>query len=269
MRLLYIGDIMGPMGMATVEKILPELKASKKIDVVIAQVENLSDGKGMRPADLEAMRAAGVDAFTGGNWSWAKEEAFPILEDPSWPIVRPANYADITLPGRGSTIFETPVGKVLLINVLGQIVGFNQPETKNPLHVIDAILSSAPTEDLAAIVVDFHGDFSSEKLVVGQYLDGRATLVAGDHWHIPTADAMVFPKGTAHISDVGMVGSLDSCLGVKTEVITQRWLKDHRSKNVLETEGRAQFCAVIVDTEPGSFAATSITQVIKYLDSVQ
>jgi calcineurin-like phosphoesterase len=95
------------MGMATIEKVLPKLKVSEEIDVVIAQVENLSDGKGMLPADLETMRAAGVDAFTGGNWSWAKAEAFPLLEDPSWPIVRPANYADITLPGRGSTPFTS------------------------------------------------------------------------------------------------------------------------------------------------------------------
>ncbi len=135
------------------------------------------------------------------------------------------------------------------------------------MHIVDRILAGAKTAHLAAIVVDFHGDFSSEKLVIGQYLDGKVTLVAGDHWHIPTADAMVLPGGTAHITDVGMVGSLDSCLGVKTEVITQRWQQDIRSRNELETDGRRWFCSVLVETEEGSIKAKNIRQIIKILPS--
>ncbi len=266
MKILYIGDIMGQMGQDTVKEVLPGLIRDEKIDFVIAQGENLSDGKGMTPEDVREMRDAGIDLFTGGNWSWAKEEIFPMLENAKEPIVRPANYVE-EMPGRGHHIAETPFGKVLVINLLGQIVGYYQPETSNPLVMVDSILEETKNDKFAAVVVDFHGDYSSEKLVIGQYLDGRATLVVGDHWHIPTADAMVFPGGTAHITDVGMTGSLDSCLGIKTDVITKRWASDERSKNVLETEGRKQFCAVVVETESSDLKAKSIRQIVKYLES--
>jgi metallophosphoesterase (TIGR00282 family) len=266
MRILYIGDIMGDMGQDTIEQVLPGLIRDEQIDFVIAQGENLSAGKGMIPDDVRAMQQAGVDLFTGGNWSWAKEEIFPLLENAKEPIVRPANYVE-DMPGRGYHLAETPFGKVLVVNLLGQIVGYHQPETTNPLKAVDDILEQTKADKPVAVVVDFHGDFSSEKLVIGQYLDGRATLVVGDHWHIPTADAMVLPGGTAHITDVGMVGSLDSCLGVKTDVITKRWLSDERSKNELETEGRRQFCAVLVETKSGSLKAKSIRQIVKYIPS--
>lgn len=264
MKILYVGDIMGRMGQDTVKRVLPDLIKAEQIDFVIAQGENLSSGKGMLPTDVRAMQAAGVDLFTGGNWSWAKPEIFPILNDATEPIVRPSNYEE-AMPGRGYHIATTPFGKVLVINVLGQIVGFHQPKTTNPVKAIDAIIEQTADEKLTAIVVDFHGDYSSEKLVIGQYLDGRATLVVGDHWHIPTADAMVLPGGTAHVTDVGMVGSLDSCLGVKTEVIMRRWATGQLSKNELETDGRSQFCSVIVETETGSLKAKNIRQIIKYL----
>ena len=266
MKILYIGDIMGQMGQDTVKQVLPGLIRDEQIDFVIAQGENLSASKGMLPDDVRAMQQAGVNLFTGGNWSWAKEDIFPLLENAKEPIIRPANYVE-KLPGRGYHIAETPFGKVLVINIMGQIVGYYQPETSNPLAMVDAILEETVSEKLSAVVVDFHGDYSSEKLVIGQYLDGRATLVVGDHWHIPTADAMVLPGGTAHITDVGMVGSLDSCLGIKTDVITKRWLTDERSKNELETDGRRQFCAVLVETKTGSLKAKSIRQIVNYLPS--
>jgi 2',3'-cyclic-nucleotide 2'-phosphodiesterase len=257
---------MGPVGQDTIKQVLPDLIRDEQIDFVIAQGENLSDGKGMTPNDVEAMRRIGVDLFTGGNWSWAKEEIFPMLHDNTQAIIRPANYEE-DMPGRGYHIATTPFGKILVINLLGQIVGYYQPSTTNPLSAVDEILEQTKNEDLVAVVVDFHGDYSSEKLVIGQYLDGRATLVVGDHWHIPTADAMVLPQGTAHITDVGMVGSLDSCLGVKTDVITKRWLSGSQSKNELELNGRKQFCAVIVETKSGSVDAKSIKQIVRYLPS--
>src|SRR5690606_9840423 len=110
-----------------------------------------------------------------------------------------------------------------VVSVLGQTVGRQLPDVTNPLEEIDKILNQTNDEKLAARIVNFHGDFSSEKRVFGYYLDGRVSAVVGDHWHIPTADAMVLPGGTAYITDVGMCGTLHSSLGVKTEVITQRW----------------------------------------------
>jgi 2',3'-cyclic-nucleotide 2'-phosphodiesterase len=263
MKLLYVGDIMGRPGRNTVNQILPDLIQEKGIDFVVAQGENLSDGKGMQIKATEDMFATGIDAFTGGNWTARREEIAPWLEDKSKPVVGPANMAG--MPGPGYKVVDTPHGKILIASLLGQIVGYLQPEIANPLHTIDRILEATKSEKLVARIVNFHGDYSSEKLVIGQYLDGKVSAVIGDHWHIPTADARVLPNGTAHITDVGMVGSLDSCLGVKTDIIIQRWLTDQRSRNELETEGKMQFCALLIDIDTATGRAVQVEQVIKFV----
>jgi metallophosphoesterase (TIGR00282 family) len=262
MKILYVGDIMGRPGRQTVQKVLPELRREHGIDFVVAQGENLSDGKGLQIKAVEDMFAAGVDAFTGGNWTNKREEIYPWLEDATKPVVGPSNMAG--MPGPGYKIIDTPMGKVLIASVLGQIVGYLQPEIANPLKHIDDILERTAHEPLVARIVNFHGDFSSEKLVIGQYLDGRVSAVIGDHWHIPTADARVLPGGTAHITDVGMVGSRDSCLGVKSDIIIQRWLTDQRSRNELETDGVMQFCALLIEIDTATGQATHAEQLIKF-----
>ncbi len=263
MKILYIGDIMGKAGRKTVQKLLPDLLAETGADFVIAQGENLSHGKGMQLSSIADMQTAGVDFFTGGNWTTKRPEVFPMLEDAKGPVARPANYPEGT-PGRRYKIAETPYGRVLIVSLLGQIVGAFPAVIDNPLQVIDAILEETKNEQLTARIVNFHGDFSSEKLVIGQYLDGRVTAVIGDHWHIPTADAMVFAGGTAHITDVGMVGSLDSCLGVKSDVIIKRWLSDQSSRNELEEGGRMQLCSLLIDTDSSTGLAKSAKQIIRY-----
>lgn len=263
MNILYLGDIMGKAGRKTVQKLLPDLIRETGADFVIAQGENLSNGKGMQLSAIADMQAAGVDFFTGGNWTTKREEVHPMLADPKAPVVRPANYDDAT-PGRKYKIVESPFGRILVVSLMGQIVGAFPAVVDNPLHTIDAILEETKHEVLVARVVNFHGDYSSEKLVIGQYLDGRVTMVVGDHWHIPTADAMVFEKGTAHITDVGMVGSLDSCLGVKTDIIVKRWVSDQSSRNVLEEDGRMQLCALLVGVDTTTQLATSAQQIIRY-----
>lgn len=263
MKLLYVGDIMGRPGRQTIKHFLPEVIREHGVDFVVAQGENLSNGKGMQLSSVKDMQAAGVDFFTGGNWTTKREEIYPMLEDPSAPVVRPANLPEGT-PGRRYKIVDTPYGRILIVSLMGQIVGYIDPGSTNPLHAIDAILEETKHERLIARVVNFHGDFSSEKLVIGQYLDGRVSLVVGDHWHVPTADAIIFPQGTAHITDVGMVGSRDSCLGVKTDIITKRWLTDQPSRNELETGGTMQFCALLVDLDTASGQSKSVQQIIKF-----
>ena len=265
MKILYVGDIMGRPGRQTAQKVLPDLIKEKGIDFVVAQGENLSSGKGMQVKATETMLASGIDFFTGGDWTLHREEIHPWLEDPSKPVIRPANYPEGT-PGRGYKVVDTPFGRVLVASLLGQTVGYRaRTDMQNPLVVIDQILEETSNDNIVARVVNFHGDFSSEKLVIGQYLDGRASLVVGDHWHIPTADARVLPGGTAHVTDVGMVGSRDSCLGVKTDVIISRWLSDGRSRNELETEGVMQFCAVLADIDTQTGLARSLEQIIKFV----
>ncbi len=266
MNILYIGDIMGEAGMATVEKILPELKKEYDIDLVLAQAENVSAGKGLSVADYEHLRSIGVQAFTGGNWTMHLDETVSLLNDPEAPVTRPANYPEGT-PGQQFKYVDTLSGKVLVVSLLGHIVGKDsEVPVDNPLKVIDEILASQVDVDKVATIVNFHGDFSSEKKVIGHYLDGRVTAVVGDHWHVPTADAMVLPKGTAHITDVGMCGSLNSSLGVKLDSIIPRWRDGTRTVNELETEGVMQFNAVLIETDPETNRAKSITQIQKSVE---
>jgi metallophosphoesterase (TIGR00282 family) len=264
MNILYLGDIMGKSGRNVVTQLLPELRREHSVDFVVAQGENLSHGKGLEPAHVEAMMAAGVDAFSAGNWTGHRPAIIPWLEDPSKPLVRCANYPKGT-PGRGYKIIDTPMGKVLIASLLGQIVGFYEHVVDNPLLVIDQILAETKHEPLIARIINFHGDYSSEKLVIGRYLDGRATAVIGDHWHVPTADAKLLPGGTAHITDVGMVGSYDSCLGVNTDVIIKRWLTDERSRNELEENGQMWLCGVLIEVDTANGLSKGIKQIIKFV----
>jgi metallophosphoesterase (TIGR00282 family) len=261
MNILYVGDIMGEPGLALVEKELQRLRNVHSVDFVVAQAENVTSGKGISLVDFGRLKRAGVDFCTGGNWSLHLDEIVQAMNDPSQPIVRPANYPEGT-PGLGYKYVHTATGSVLVISLLGQIVGRDAAKPiDNPLHIVDAILEKEKDTSRVATVVNFHGDFSSEKFVIGRYLDGRVSLVVGDHWHVPTADAMVLPAGTAHITDVGMCGTLDSCLGVKFDVIMDRWKSGTPSRNVLETGGRLQFNAVLAEIDAATGLARTITQI--------
>jgi len=260
MKILYIGDVMAEMGVKAVETVLPGIVESRGIDFVVAQAENVSDGKGMTIADYQRLRAAGVQAFTGGNHTPTKSELMPLLEDPATPIVGPVNMVDY--PTFRHKLVETAGGTILVVSLLGSIVGKHSDlPTENPLKKLDEILATVLRDAYVASVVNLHGDFSSEKIVLAHYFDGRISLVVGDHWHVPTADAQVLPKGTAHITDVGMCGSLDSSLGVTFESIIPRWRDGYQTRNELETTGRSQFCAVLADIDEVTGLAQSIEQI--------
>lgn len=260
MNVLYIGDIMGDMGITAVQQVLPGLRRERNIDVVIAQGENVSDGKGLSVADYKRLKEMGIDAFSGGDHTIDKAELFPLLEDTAEPVTGPANLREC--PGPGFKYVEANGKRVLVISLLGSVVGKHSDRvTDNPLQAIDTILSSQIDEPRDATVVNFHGDFSSEKLIIGHYLDGRVTVVVGDHWHVPTADAEVLPKGTAHMTDVGMCGSLDSSLGVSFASVLPRWRDGLQTRNILETTGRNQFNALLVTTDDTTGRAISAEHV--------
>lgn len=247
MNILYIGDVMGRPGIDVVAQVLPELKKSRAIDLVIAQGENVTEGRGMSVEDMQELRSYGVDFFTGGNHSFFREG---VLAD-EHPVIRPANYPADS-PGVGHKIIKSANCSVLMVSLLGKIVGKDSEKpVKNPLQTIDEILEKEKAE---IAIVNFHGDYSSEKRVIGQYLDGRVTAVIGDHWHVPTADAMVLPGGTAHMTDVGMCGSLHSSLGVKTDIIIARWKDGKVRRNELETEGTMQFNAALITANSSGLA---------------
>lgn len=259
MNILYIGDVMAEPGIRVVEKLLPKLRVEKSVDLVIAQAENVSEGKGFVPADMKRLQKAGVDFFTGGNWTAHKTEIHSLLTDPSSPVIGPANMHNC--PGDGWKLVQTKHGKVLVVSLLGAIVGRDaDTPVDNPLHTIDTIIAEHG-DSTAAVVVNFHGDYSSEKVIIGHYLDGRASLVVGDHWHVPTADARVLPKGTAHITDVGMCGTLDSSLGVTFESVLTRWKDGKIVRNEIEGAGPTQFCAVLANIDEKTGNANSIEQI--------
>jgi 2',3'-cyclic-nucleotide 2'-phosphodiesterase len=260
MNILYIGDIMGEPGIEAVKKTLPDLKKSKNIDLVIAQGENVSEGKGLLPADMKRLQEKGVDFFSGGNHTIKRDELIPVLEDDAQPVIAPANIVGVH--GKGWKYIDTAKGPVLVISILGETVGSSSriPIT-NALLCIDEILEQNKKTKRVATVVNIHGDFSSEKVVFGYYLDGKVSAVIGDHWHVPTADAMVLPKGTAHMTDVGMCGALHSSLGVKLDIITKRWHDSVVNKNELELDGPLQFSALLVTVDESSGLSTEVEHV--------
>lgn len=258
---------MGEPGIHVVSQVLTKIKKEEQIDIVAAQAENVTDGKGISNSDLNRLKRLGINFFTGGNWSLAQQDIISSLNDPNQPIIRPANYPTGTA-GLGYKYLKTSDGQVLFISLLGQIVGKDADKpTDNPLKVVDTILESEKDKEKIATIVNFHGDYSSEKVVIGHYLDGRVSAVIGDHWHVPTADARLLPKSTAHITDVGMCGTLNSSLGIKLTVIIGRWKDGKISKNEIEKNGPYQFNAVLIDVDEATGLARSIRQIQQVFNS--
>ena len=256
---------MGEAGIAITAQLLPGLRLELDVQTVIAQAENVTAGRGISVADYQRLQVAGIDGFTSGNHIFDNREIYPQLNDPDTPITRPANYP-VGTPGLEYKYLNTAEGRILIISLLGQIVGKQGSQTlDNPLNTVDRILAAEQTTDKLATIVNFHGDFSSEKVIIGHYLDGRVTAVIGDHWHIPTADARLLPKSTAHITDVGMCGALNSSLGVTFASVVPRWRDGLQSRNILEMAGPRQFNAVLV-TVNAQGLASSIEQIQRQLD---
>jgi metallophosphoesterase (TIGR00282 family) len=242
---LYIGDIVGQPGREAVAELLPGLKEEFKPDVIFANGENATHGKGISKGHYDELSKLGIDAFSSGDHIWQSIDIVPELDNPKYNIVRPANYHGA--PGRGYIDLTIKGKKLRLINVMGRI--FTGANVDNPFLILDEILA-IPGYDFA--VVDFHAEATSEKRMFAEYADGRVQLVVGTHTHVPTADAQVLPNGTAFISDLGMVGPQDSSLGAdKTEVLKNFLTGQPWRYNVGEgqCELGASFCVFDTDTK--------------------
>ena len=252
LKLLYIGDIVSEAGRSVVARILPGLVREHRIDGVIAQAENVTGGKGMSLEDFRSLKDLGIDAFTGGNWSAHRPELIPCLNDQKRPVGGPANFGADNRPGYKYVNLKNSQ-TILIVSLLGRTMGGKLQGVEHPLLVVDRILAERQ-KDVAATVVNFHGDLSSEKKIIGYYLDGRASLVVGDHWHVPSADAMILPKGTAHITDVGMCGSLHSSLGQDINLAISRWQTGDASRQEWDENKPWQFNAVLVTVNQSGLA---------------
>ena len=243
MNILYIGDIMGRPGRETVARLLPDIKKEHDVDFVVAQSENVSHGKAMTTRHMDELMGCGVDFFTGGNHSYKRDALHERLADPSSPVLGVANVVG-EYPGEGFKFAQTEQGKVMCVSLLANVFP-EDLEISSPLKRIDEILEQTKDEDLAAIVVNVHGDWSSQKVMAGHYLDGKVTMVVGDHWHVPTADSRVLPNGTGHITDVGMVGVLNSSLGIDLAVTIPRWRDEEHTKQDMAQDPPFQFNALL------------------------
>jgi len=220
MKILFISDIFGKPGRDGLLARLQDLIEDFGADFVIANGENAASGAGITSKIAGKLLAGGVDVITMGNHVWRQREVFPFL-DSSDRIVRPANYLPQN-PGRGLTVVEKNGVKVAVVNMSGNLY-IGAPS--GAFQSIDPVLAGIPA-DVHHIFLDFHAEATSEKVAMGIYLDGRVTAVIGTHTHVQTADAKVLPKGTAYITDAGMTGPRNSVIGVKKEIILQRFLTE-------------------------------------------
>src|SRR5471032_2539922 len=220
MRILFIGDIVGRSGRTIVTERLPGLIKDWKLDLVVINGENAAGGFGITEVIYNELIDAGADAITLGNHSWDQREALVFIERAP-RLIRPVNFPMGT-PGRGAALVETKTGKrALVINGIGRV--FMQP-FDDPFTTIDRELNACPLHEAAdAVVVDFHGEASSEKQAIGYFCDGRASLVVGTHTHVPTSDHQILPAGTAYMTDAGMTGDYDSIIGMQKDEPMRRF----------------------------------------------
>ena len=218
MIVLCIGDVVGNIGLKFLQKHLSKLRAEYRADLVITNGENQSNGRGLDMAGADSMFMAGVDIITGGNHIFQRSEIFGMLDDnPS--LLRPANYPSAN-PGKGYALLNVGSRRVLVLNLLGSVF-IESPES--PFPCADRVLKHLEGQyDIA--VVDIHAEATSEKIALGKYLDGRASVVFGTHTHVQTADEKILPGGTGYITDLGMTGPIDSILGVKNSIIIKHFL---------------------------------------------
>jgi metallophosphoesterase (TIGR00282 family) len=243
-----IGDVVGKLGRRTVGAVLPTLRGDYAIDFVVANGENAAGGRGLTPRTAGDLFKAGVDAITSGNHVWENREVYPLLQGDS-PIVRPLNYPEGT-PGRGVLTHNG----VTIINLMGRT--FMGLQLDDPFRAADRALSEAAGARI--IVVDLHAEATSEKVAMGHYLDGRASAVVGTHTHIPTSDTRVLPKGTAYVTDLGMVGGLNSVLGMEYDAVLQRFLTQLPNRFQPVDSGPAVFNAVLIKIDDETGRARSI-----------
>ncbi len=217
MNILIIGDVVSQYGCDFIRKKLPKIKKDYNIDLVIANGENASVGNGILPFSANHLFDSGVNIITSGNHIFKRREIYPFLDSNNF-IIRPANYPN-SCPGKGFCTFDLGHTSITVINLIGVV--FMEP-LQSPFKTIDIILKNINSKN---IIIDFHAEATSEKLALAHYVDGRVTAIFGTHTHVQTADEKILPKGTAYISDVGMVGAKFSILGVKPKCVIQRMTK--------------------------------------------
>ncbi len=252
MKILFIGDIVGRTGRDIVKTQLSSIKEKYKIDFVIANGENSAHGSGITESILKEITGSGVDVITSGNHIFKKNEALELVSNKNINLIIPANYPEKVQANR---IIEKLIdgNRVVVINLMGRV--FMKEGLDNPFYKLDELLQKIPTNSI--IIVDFHGEVTSEKKAFGYYSDGKVTAVIGTHTHTQTSDTEILPKGTAYITDAGMTGSVNSILGDKKESIINSFLTGLPFKPEPE-DHPAKLEGVVIDIDNDSKKAKNI-----------
>lgn len=259
MRLIFLGDVVGKAGRDALARELPLLRQRYWPDLVVVNGENAAHGFGITEEIFNGLLAAGADAVTLGNHGFDQREALIFIERcPN--LLRPVNWPT-GCPGRGAALVSTASGRrVLVINAMGRVM--IEPLLDDPFPAIERELALCPMgRECDAVLIDFHAEASSEKMAMGHFVDGRASLVVGTHTHVPTADHQVLSGGTAYLSDAGMCGDYDSVIGMdKTEPLN-RFLRKLPIERFEPASGPATICGVAVETDDRTGLATGIAPI--------
>ena len=261
MNLLILGDIMGASGRKALSNKLPDLIKKNKIDFVVVNGENASDdGRGITKEISDEFFRIGVDVITSGNHIWDKKETTDFIENEN-RLLRPANLVDGS-PGRGYKIYfsKDKKFKVGVANLMGNVF---MRKTEDVFKSAKEISNKFKLkENVDFLVVDFHGEITSEKMAAGHFFDGLATCVVGTHTHVPTADTRILQGGTAYQTDIGMCGDYNSVIGMNKENSIKRFLKEKDALNHFPAEGEGTLSGVIVESNFETGLAKKITRLI-------
>ena len=255
LNILFIGDIVGKPGMDLVQTWLPGIVQKYKADVVIANGENASDGKGCTAKEGKILFDLGVQVITGGNHTWDKHQSQDYLKiEPR--ALRPLNYPKGTY-GNGYSIIETKKGKVAVLNMQGRT--FMQ-SIDCPFRTAEWIVPRLKAET-NVIIMDFHAEASAEKIAMAYFLDGKVSAVIGTHTHVQTSDERIFPNGTGYITDVGMTGPYDSVIGMKTTAAINRFI--YQTPQKYETaENDVHICGFFLKVDPETGKAVELERIL-------
>jgi len=257
MRIAFFGDVVGRSGREGVAEHLPALRRALGLEFVIVNAENAAAGFGITEATARELFAAGADCLTLGNHSWDQKEALTYIVRES-RLLRPLNYPVMAqAPGRGAQLFETERGRrVLVVSLLGRV---HMDALDDPFAAVEAELTACPLGEAAdAVVVDMHAEATSEKMAMGHFCDGRASLVVGTHTHVPTADSQILTHGTAYQTDAGACADYDSVIGNQKEEPLRRFTTRIAGGRYRPAEGPATVCGVYLETDDATGLARRV-----------
>tara|TARA_Y100000590_G_C15613976_1_gene974988 strand:- start:66 stop:878 length:813 start_codon:yes stop_codon:yes gene_type:complete len=261
MNILVLGDVMGPSGVKAVKEKLPKIIKEKKVDFVIINGENAADsGVGISKQNLEDFFNAGTDVITSGNHIWDQKETMEFIKDEK-RLLRPYNLIEGS-PGEGLGIFQmkNKKFKIAVINLMGNIF---MKKCEDVFQAAKKFIDSVKLKkDADFIVVDMHGEITSEKMAMGYLFDGKVTMVVGTHTHVPTSDHRIMEKGTAYQTDIGMCGDYNSVIGMNRDNSLKKFLKDSSAKRHFPALGEATISGLLVTADEETGLAKKVQPII-------